>query len=291
MEYAVVISTLNRKAIIGEAIDSIFKQTIKPKEFLIMLDKNSDIENMNFLFKYKKKYPIIRIFYSKYNLGVCGLINLGVKKANTEYILNIDDDAILENDNWIELSFRNFRDNVGLVWGNASGVLNVANFREFFIGYAFLTRKDVFQKVGMFDERLFIYSNDTDLSIRLNRYGYRVLPLRKNKVIHPINPKGPKFYEFASSNRLLLYWKYYPYWISFLMTIFHAIQEIREMKNYSFLKFWLKGIKRFFSNLYWVGLSYKDRMSMAEFFKCSYQMHFPSIGYYLVRILYRFQSK
>ena len=286
MDYAVVISTLNRKTSLGKTIDSIFKQTIKPKEFIIILDCNSNIENIAFLLKYKKKYPIIRIYYSKYNLGACALINWGVKKVTSEYILNIDDDAILQNDDWIEISYKNFRDNVGLVWGNASGILDQANFGEFFIGCAFLTRKDVFQKVGMFDEKLFIYANDTDLSIRLNRYGYRVLPLRKIKVDHPFTSGRPKFYEFASSNRLLLYWKYYPYWVSFIMTIFHAVQDIRYMRDYSLLKFWLKGIKRFFSNLYWIGLSYKDRMSMSEFFKYSYQLQFPSVGYYLVRFLY-----
>jgi GT2 family glycosyltransferase len=286
MDYAVVISTLNRKRSLGKTIDSIFKQTIKPKEFMIMLDRNSNIENMAFLLKYKKKYPLIRIYHSKENLGACTLINLGVKKATSEYILNIDDDAILPNEDWVELSYKNFRDNVGLIWGNVFGTLNFAKFGEFFIGCVFVTRKDIFQEVGMFDEKLFIYSNDTDLAIRLNRYGYRVLPLKKRMVIHPYGPPGPKFYEFASSNRLLLYWKYYPYWVSFIMTIFHVIQEIREMRDYSLLKFWLKGMKRFISKLYWIGLSYKDRMTIVEFLKSSYQLHFPSLGYYLVRFLY-----
>lgn len=290
MDYAVVIATLNRKKILGNVIDSIYKQTIKPKEFIIMMDNGSEIENLELLSKYKKKYPDIKIYYLNANLGACALINMGVKRAKSSFILNIDDDAVLLNDNWIEVAYKNFRNKIGLVWGNPAGILEGGVFGEFFIGCAFLTRKDIFEEVGMFDEKLFIYSNDTDLSIRLNKRGYRVLSIKKIKVYHPFAPKGPKFYEYASSNRLLLYWKYYPYWVSFVMTILHALRELQEMEDYSLLKYWLKGIKRFFSKFYIIGLKSKEHMNIREFFMYSYQLKFPSIGYKLVKWLYRLKK-
>ncbi|MFX1294014.1 MAG: glycosyltransferase family 2 protein, partial [Promethearchaeota archaeon] len=280
------IVTRNRSNIIGKAIDSVLKQTIKPKEFII-IDNDSKDETVEILLKYKKKYSFFKIYQMKVDPGVCKEINLGVKMVDSPVILIMDDDAILIEKIWMEIAIKNLRESIGLVWGNPSGILNLADYGEFFLGCAFVIRKEVFQEVGMYDEKFFLYENDTDLTVRINRLGYRVLSLKKLNVIHPYGPRSPRYYQFALPNRLLIYWKYYPFWISIIMTLLHTFQELRKMKNFRLLKFLLKGIKRFFSNLYWISLSYQDRMGLKEFIRSTYQLRFPIFGYKLVKFLYR----
>lgn len=49
---------------------------------------------------------------------------------------------------------------------------------------AILIRREVLEQVGGFDERLTIYLNDVDLSLRVKRAGWRILFLPTAKVIH-----------------------------------------------------------------------------------------------------------
>ena len=161
------------------------------------------------------------------------------------------------------------------------------DYGEFFLGSAFLTKKEIFQEVGRFDEKFFIDENEADLTVRMNRNHYRILPLKKCRIIHIYRPKDERYYIYALSNRILIYWKYYPYWIAIVQTIFHSLQELKEMENFRFFKSWLKGMKRFISKLHWIGLSYRDRMGLKEFFHLAYQIHFPAFGYKLINLLYR----
>ncbi len=285
MDYSAVMITNNRREKIAKTIESVLRQNIVPKEFII-IDNGSTDGTVECILKYKQKYPFFKIYQTKEDPGVCSEINFGVKIATSPIILILDDDAILVGKNWMEKACKNLRENIGLVWGNPSGILDNSDYGEFFLGCAFVVRKSVFQEIGLFDEKFFIYENDTDLVIRIHRHGYRVLALKKMNVIHPYGPRGTKYYKYALSNRILMYWKYYPYWVAVIMTILHSFRELREIKDLKLIKYWLIGIRRFFSNLYWIGLSYKKRMGLKEFFRSSYQLRFPIIGYKLVKYIY-----
>lgn len=277
--------TKNSGKTLGESIQSVLKQSIKLGEF-IFIDNNSNDGTIELLLNYKRKNPIFRIFRSKKDVGACREINLGVQMANSNVVLIMDDDAILLDENWIEIAAANLKNNIALVWGNPSGALDNKNYGEFFLGCAFLVSKAIFQKVGGYDEKFFLYENDTDLTVRLSRERYRVLPIKRLRVNHPYGPRSARYYEFALANRILIYWKYYPYWISILMTIFHLGQELKDMSNFNLLQYWAKGIKRLLRNLYRIGLSHPNRMGLKEFFSSAYQLRFPAFGYRLVKLLY-----
>jgi len=288
MDYTVVMVTYNSGENLKKTFESILKQKEIPNE-LIIIDNNSIDGTIERLLDYKKKIPNFRIFRSKINLGYCKGVNLGVNLSKNQTILVLDHDARLVKETWIEIAFKNLRQNIGVVWGNP-GFLNPRDYGEIFISSAFLIKKQIFQEVGMFDEKLFINENEPDLTIRMNRHGYRILPLKKAEIFHPYKPKDARYYLYTLSNRLLRYWKYYPYWIAILMSIFYALQEFREIKNSKFIRYWLKGMRRFFSNLYWIGISYKKRMGLKEFFQSAYQLRFPSFGYKLVKYLYHLKN-
>lgn len=52
------------------------------------------------------------------------------------------------------------------------------------LGGAIMGRADVLKKIGFFDERFFLYFEDTDLGRRLNGAGYKVVYLPSAKMVH-----------------------------------------------------------------------------------------------------------
>jgi len=55
---------------------------------------------------------------------------------------------------------------------------------DWLLGGAFLARKSALSEVGYFDERYFLYFEDTDLAQKLKAKGYRVVYLPSAKMIH-----------------------------------------------------------------------------------------------------------
>ncbi|MFA4995819.1 MAG: glycosyltransferase family 2 protein [Patescibacteria group bacterium] len=166
--------------------------------------------------------------------------NLGASKANGEYLLLLNPDTIVF-DNSIEkmLSFIKKHDEIGALtcllgpdkktlqknfFGRFQSLLSVTfrhyNYqkvdlsREFFYtdivtGAALMIKKEIFEKVGRFDERFFMYLEDDDLCKRLVDAGYKNAVLNTAKIIHlegksiSKNAERKKIY-YQSQN---LYWQ------------------------------------------------------------------------------------
>lgn len=55
---------------------------------------------------------------------------------------------------------------------------------EHVIGAFYLMRRELFERVGKFDERFFVYLEDLDLSLRVHRSGYRSVYLAEAQAFH-----------------------------------------------------------------------------------------------------------
>ncbi len=55
---------------------------------------------------------------------------------------------------------------------------------DFITGCAMLISRDIFEKVGLFDENIFLYYEDTDLSLRVKKADLRNLVVASSKVFH-----------------------------------------------------------------------------------------------------------
>jgi GT2 family glycosyltransferase len=84
---------------------------------------------------------------------------------------------------------------------------------DYLDGGSMLIRADVLQKIGGFDERLFMYAEDCDLSVRIRQAGYRTVAVRDARAWHD-HPEGrghlPPTYEvfYRTRNRFLLVRKF-----------------------------------------------------------------------------------
>lgn len=181
---SVIIPTYNRANFLPRAIKSVLFQTFKDFEIIIADDGSTDNTN-----KVVKRFNDKRIIYvhSEINKGAPTARNAGLRIANGEFIAFLDSD-----DEWLPEKLRkqvgmieNLPKSVGLIYTDVIRVFqrtgeiiqkNVPHFqgnvsREiimncFIASPTPLIRKECFQKVGGFDERLPAHQ-EWDMFIRI----------------------------------------------------------------------------------------------------------------------------
>jgi glycosyltransferase involved in cell wall biosynthesis len=90
MKVSVVIPVFNRIDTLKDAIESVFLQTFKDIE-IIVIDDDSDINIKDYLTPYLNRIKYIK---NKVNCGVSNARNLGIENATGEYIAFIDSDDL-----------------------------------------------------------------------------------------------------------------------------------------------------------------------------------------------------
>lgn len=98
-------------------------------------------------------------------------------------------------------------------------------------GAAMLVKREVFEKIGFFDERFFLYLDDSDFSFRVKRAGYKIMYIYRAKVLHKNAQStglgSPLQDYFFTRNRLLFAAKFLS-----LRTRFALLREsIRNLLN------------------------------------------------------------
>jgi GT2 family glycosyltransferase/glycosyltransferase involved in cell wall biosynthesis len=147
----------------------------------------------------------VHLIESKDNLGFAGGCNLGAEKSNGEFLAFLNNDA-RPDPSWISAAVASFRSDSGigavaskvldwtgehidyagsaLTWfgmgykpfsGHTTGIEEDTGQRDvlFGTGSAMFVRADVFQELGGFDERYFMFFEDVDFGWRLNLRGWR----------------------------------------------------------------------------------------------------------------------
>lgn len=88
---SVLMASYNAENYITEAIESIFNQTLKNFEFIIIDDASTD-KTWEIIQKYAKKDKRIRPYRNKTNLKLSNTLNKGIMKARGKYIARMDAD-------------------------------------------------------------------------------------------------------------------------------------------------------------------------------------------------------
>lgn len=213
---SVVVVTRNRVDELYECLDSIFYQTHLPYE-VIVIDNFSD-SNLNL--QVLKKYPTVKLIRSYINLGGAGGRNLGFVNSSGDYILFMDDDATADKDLIKEL-LKGFGKNqkVGIVQpkiyskenrNKIQGIghgINLKTGRVYgigvgeedggqydkdrqvpMVGCTWMVKREVFEKIGLYDDDLFIPYEDSDFCLRAEKKDFKIYYIYKAKVWH----RGPK---------------------------------------------------------------------------------------------------
>jgi len=140
---------------------------------------------------------------------------------------------------------------------------------ERFYGCAFLIRRQLFKDIGCFDDKIFIYSEEDDITFRLKKIKYSCYCYPKSKIIHFGLQKnaGQNKYSFIVCNKRMLVSKryllkkYFPYtWVlRYLLDIGIIIRALitstiktiimREHKDYDIIRNNIEKLKLAFLTL------------------------------------------
>lgn len=160
-------------------------------------------------FAWKKQFPSIRLIPIEKNRGFASTVNIGFRVSSGRWVGTVNDDVTLAP-NWIEKLLRYVDDKTGslnpiiyrsekniesagihiLKKGKAEPIRDdhLRDGRPKVVdatnAAAVIYNKEILNQVGLFDEKFGSYLEDIDLSLRINRGGYKNVVCPDVKIVH-----------------------------------------------------------------------------------------------------------
>jgi GT2 family glycosyltransferase len=207
---SVVVLNFNGKRHLEKCISALAEQTHDNYEVIIVDNASSD-GSVEYL---ESQFPWVTLIKNEKNLGFSGGINSGIKEANGDYILTLNDDTYADK-HFLEyilepmcshadvgmcackMLFPDGRINsTGICLSRSAaawdrGMLEPDdgryNAQEEVFGPcagAALYRKKMLDEIGLFDEDFFLYIEDVDLAFRGRLAGWKCIYVPRAKVYH-----------------------------------------------------------------------------------------------------------
>ncbi|OUO55561.1 hypothetical protein B5F77_01530 [Parabacteroides sp. An277] len=231
----------------------------------------------------QKEYPWIKSIRSEKNLGFSGGNNLGVKQAKGEYFLFINNDVLIEQD-CISLLLNKIMNDPTIAAispkiRNLDGSLNYAgcepldpylhkiHYRNSEVdfhtvetplihGAAVMISKQALKSVNGWPEEYFLYSEEVDLSLHLQKKGFHLLYEPRVELLHigscSTGKNSPLVCYYNARNRLLLYKRnlkgekrFYAIAYHLLFIVPHNIINYLRQGKYDILKAYIYGVMDF----------------------------------------------
>ena len=239
---SIIIPNLNGEKFLKDCINSIINQEIDEKFEIIIVDNGSKDKSEDII---KKGYPEINFIKLDKNYGFAKAVNIGIKNSNGEYIVLLNNDIVLDK-NFLKNLKKGLDDNPevdfcasrilmindkNLIYGagdiyknNGTAELrgygkpkNLYEKSEFVFGAcaaASIYRRELFEKIGLFDEDFFAYYEDVDLDWRAQLFGFKCLYVPEAIVYHYGSSTFGNFSDFkiyyGTRNILLVLFKDVP---------------------------------------------------------------------------------
>lgn len=280
----VIIPNYNGSKYIRECLDSLRLQNYK--NFNIIVVDNASTDGSDLIIE--EEYNEVQLIRNASNLGFSSGVNIGIKAAKSEYVILLNNDAMVEY-NFIEEMVKGIssREDIFsccgkiLQYNSPEKIDDAGDFYTIMgIPYqrgldesrkkykkstrifsscagAAIYRRELFEKVGYFDELHFAYLEDVDIGFRANILGYINIYLPRAITYHIGSASsGERYNEFkiklAARNSIYVYYKNMPV----IMLIFnlpfivfgHAVKYL-FFKKKGFEKIYLSGIKEALGSL------------------------------------------
>ena len=208
---SVVIPNYQGAECILDCIESVLKTSGEDIE-IIVVDNASPDKSAEII---RRGFPTVKLIQLESNVGYGEACNIGARNSLGAYLIFLNNDTIVQ-EGWLRELVSSLRDdNIGAVcskvvlpgtpetidscggvsdiygfaWSRGKGEIDRSQYddsRECFyaVGSSLAIRRDVLETVGGFDNELFMYLEDVDLSWRLRLLGLRVLYVTGSKVMH-----------------------------------------------------------------------------------------------------------
>jgi GT2 family glycosyltransferase len=230
---SIIIPNYNGRELLGKNIPYVVKaqQNSKNKiSEIIVVDDASKDDSVNFL---RKSYSQINIIKHKVNRGFPTSVNTGARMAKGEFLALLNTDVIPSRDFLVNILPLFKDEKVFAVSLHERGYgYSIGKFENGFVvhepgeeseethetfwvnGGSGIFRREFWMKLGGFDDKLFspFYWEDTDISYRARKRGYKLLWEPKSNVVHEhesTTGKISKRYreKIQERNQLIFIWK------------------------------------------------------------------------------------
>lgn len=215
---SIILPVFNSEHFIGDCIESIFGQSYKNIELIVINDGSTD-KTIDQLLKYKNKN--LKIINQK-NIGIAASINKGIMNSSGEYIARIDADDICypqrisKQVNYLEVNkniaalgtYADLIDESGNLVGevcrknenNGDFLFSMLERRTIILHPSVMIRKSVLKKVNYYDEYVKIddkkfynidnpYPQDYLLWMKMIEAGYSLTVLREKLIKYRLHSK------------------------------------------------------------------------------------------------------
>lgn len=243
---SIIIVSYNAKEKLFRCLPSVLRSMPSDCEIIVVdnasSEGNADAIEMNF--------PEVSLIRSKTNLGFAAGCNLGVRQARGSYLVFLNPDTLVD-DNWLQALLKPLEtdEGVGLVTAkilllDQSDRINTCGCnihitgltlcrgmglpRQFYTepdevgaisGAAFAMRYELFEMLEGFDEEMFLYMEDTDLSLRARLVGRPTLYVPNSIVFHDYELRiTPLKVFWQERNRYLMLLKSFK-WLTLVLLI------------------------------------------------------------------------
>ena len=161
---------------------------------IIVVENSKDIKLKEHL---ENKYKNVDVIIPEENVGNGGGINVGLRAAKTKYVFYLDIDVELENSTIDELynhagKIQNFS-----ILGPSiksfiykedfyieKNVMDNVHKMNFITGCALFFNMAAIEKIGFFDENIFLYYEENDFYLRSIKNNYNIYLIEKSEIQH-----------------------------------------------------------------------------------------------------------
>ncbi len=235
---SVIIPSWNGKNLLEDCLNSLLKQSFREFE-IILVDNGSTDTSVEFV---KENFPQVKIISLQKNFGFAKAINEGVKVSTLKYVVFLNNDTEVDK-SWLKslidcadshpevisinsklLNFydRDIIDGVGILINEVGQARSIGwqekdkgqYGKEQYIfgatGGASLFNREDFVKVGGFDEKYFMYSEEVDFSFRAQFLKYKSIFCPKAIVYHKHKatsgrlPSHTEYWQFRNMTQTII---------------------------------------------------------------------------------------
>jgi hypothetical protein len=250
MELSIIILNYNTKDLTIECINAIveqYKPELEKEQFEIVLVDNASSDDSLEAIK-KLKINGLKLVESKENLGFSKGCNLGAKSSNGEYLLFLNSDTEIKDQGFIKmLDYLQKNENVGILGGalkneNGTSQSSAGKFYNLFnlflmllglerlgflrespkvikqvdwvSGACLMIKRKVFEKIGGFENELFMYGEDMELCYRAKRKGFATYFYSELTLFHKERGSSNRTFAIVHIYKAILFFykQYKPDW-------------------------------------------------------------------------------
>ncbi len=244
------------------------RQSHYPNQPCIVVDNGSSDGSAQII---AENYPEVEIICNTSNLGFAGGFNVGLRRALTqsvEYVFVVNNDTWLAPNTLSALVLEAEDPQVGAVapvifyatqpdkiWSAGAGrnpltldLTDNHNRRriftqplavEFISGCAMLIKRRVLEQVGLFDEKFFMYYEDSDYCLRIRQANFKLLVTPQAKLWHKVSVSSegsdsPTERYWMGYSSVLFFRKHLTWWQWPIILFWRTLSTLRTVGRLSY---------------------------------------------------------